>query len=277
MIFAHIPAAQALPVNQLKAMGTIQEFGPEQEGFVSDYNFEGIVSLWNCSGSLVRFEQSRSDDKAVVLTNGHCLGRMPKPNTFVHNKSANTSFGILNPEGKSLGRIRATKIMYGTMTGTDLALFRLDKTYNQILSEYNVRPLTLSNRRPNTGDSIEVISGYWKRGYSCQIETFIHELQEAGWTMKDSIRYSRPGCEVVGGTSGSPIILANSRTVIGINNTGNESGKLCEMNNPCEVDETGKKTANKGYTYGQQTYQIYTCLTDKLEIDLKKDGCQLYH
>ena len=35
-------------------------------------DFTGIAALSNCSASLVRYAESVSTDKALVLTNGHC-------------------------------------------------------------------------------------------------------------------------------------------------------------------------------------------------------------
>ena len=68
------------------------------------------------------------------------------------------------------------------------------------------------------------------------IDKFIFMVKEANWTFKDSIRYT-DGCDTIGGTSGSPIIEAGTRTVIGVNNSANESGRKCTMNNPCEISE----------------------------------------
>ena len=39
-----------------------------------EYDYEGIVKLSNCSGSIIRFKNQSIDDHAIVLTNGHCLG-----------------------------------------------------------------------------------------------------------------------------------------------------------------------------------------------------------
>ena len=282
ILFFSVQSAYAFPINQLSANDNpFFTIDPQKAlndpAFTKNYDFEGIVSLRGCSGSLVRFEQSRNSDNAMVLTNGHCLGRFPAPGKIIENQSDRRAFGVLNPQGRNLGRVRAKRIIYGTMTKTDMALFELQDTYEDIFSKFNVRPLTLSSRKANINDRIEIVSGYWKRGYSCHVEKFIHQLKEDKWTMEDSIRYSRPGCRVIGGTSGSPIILADSRTVIGVNNTGNESGRTCTMNNPCEVDENGKVSAHKGYSYGQQTYWIYSCLSDQLKLDLNKPGCQLHH
>jgi len=246
------------------------------------YNFDGIIEIRSifggCSASLVRFDFSKDSDKAIILTNGHCLeGGMPGANTFVFNKNSNRKFNVLDPKTANvLGRIEAEKIMYGTMTGTDLALYKLTTTYKDIQSKFGVNALTLDRGLSPVGEKIEIISGYWKRGFSCEIELVVPTLKEGEWTMNNSIRYSRPGCEVYGGTSGSPILRAGTRTVVGINNTGNESGEKCTLNNPCEVDESGNITAVKGYGYGQQIKNIYNCLNNLLEIDLSLSTCNLY-
>lgn len=244
--------------------------------FTADFNFEGIVALSNCSGSLVQLEGGKDTDRALVLTNGHCYENgMPRPGQVIYRRPANRRFTVMGPRGESLGRVNAVQVIYATMTKTDMALYQLQETYEQIYRSYNVRPLTLASQHPTVGTGIEVISGYWRRGYRCNIEHFVHRLDEEGWTMYDSIRYSRPGCEVVGGTSGSPVIMAGTRTVIGVNNTGNESGRRCTRNNPCEIDEQGNVTFIKGYSYGQQTYWIYSCLDANREFDLNVAGCLL--
>lgn len=238
------------------------------------YDFEGIVKLSNCSGSLVRFKGQPLNTKGIVLTNGHCVSRrFIKPGQIILNKRDRRRMRVADTNMR-FTRIRAEKILYGTMTGTDAALFRIQQTYEE-LERKGISALELSDVRPYVDTEIEVISGYWERGYSCQIEKFIHEMREADWVFEDSLRYSRPGCETIGGTSGSPIIDKDKRTVIGVNNTGNESGRECTMNNPCEVDANGNVNVIKGASYGQQTYWFYDCVTPDYEIDPNLPGCKL--
>lgn len=246
--------------------------------FTGSYNFEGIVSLSNCSGSLVRFENSQDTDMAMVLTNGHCLeGGFVRPNEVIVDQVSNRSFSILDSQGSTLGRVGASRIIYATMTKTDMTLYRLQTTFAAIKKDFGISPLTMASTPPQINDSIEVISGYWRRGYACGVERFVTELREANWIFADSLRYTRPGCETVGGTSGSPVILAGTRTVVGVNNTGNEDGFRCTMNNPCEVDSSGSITFEKGVSYGQQTYWVYSCLETDGSLNLKKPGCLLPH
>ncbi len=248
------------------------------ESFTASYDFEGIVALSNCSGSLVQYEGAADSDPAMVLTNGHCLQEgFPDPDTYIANKASSRRFQVLNKNATTVGFVSATKIIYGTMTKTDMAIYELSSTVGEIKKKFGFAPLTLSSKKAAVGTGIEVISGYWQRGYSCSIEAFIFELREGDWVNKDSIRYSRPGCEVIGGTSGSPIIEAGTRVVVGVNNTGNESGLRCTENNPCEISEKGDVFYKRGYSYGQQTYWIYSCLDEKKQLDLKKTGCELFH
>lgn len=244
--------------------------------FTGNYDFEGIVSLNNCSGSLIRFENSRDTDLAVVMTNGHCNENgFLSPGEIMVNRPSSRSFGLMKSNGSVTTYLRATTIIYSTMTKTDITLYRLGQTYAQILASTGVRPLTLSSRHPELHQPIEVISGYWHRGYSCSINSFVFHLKEADWIDEDSIRYSDEGCDTIGGTSGSPIVATGTRTVIGINNTGNENGEQCTENNPCEIDENGKVTYQQGWSYGQQTYWIYSCLNSNNELDLNQTGCEL--
>lgn len=246
--------------------------------FTADFNFEGIVGLSNCSGALVQLENGRDTDNGLILTNGHCLEfGMPQPGQFVYGKPSTRSFHLFGANTNTFSKVNATQVIYSTMTKTDMTLYKLRETYAEIKTNFGINPLTLSSQHPSVNEPLEVISGYWGRGYSCNIETFVNKLSEAGWVSEDSIRYSRPGCEVIGGTSGSPVIRAGTRTVIGVNNTGNESGDECTENNPCEIDPAGNVSAHKGFSYGQQTYWIYTCLNQSNEFDLSVPGCLLPH
>lgn len=265
-------SAQALPLPKAN-----MSFRSLPANFTRDFNFEGIVALSNCSGSLIRLENSRDTDNALILTNGHCLETgMPKPGQYVYGKPSSRTFKLYNSEDRVVARLNATQIVYSTMTKTDMTIYKLQETYQEIKSKYHVNALLLSSQHPSVSDPIEVISGYWNRGYSCAIEAFVTQLKEGGWVMEDSIRYTRPGCVVIGGTSGSPVIHRDNRTVLGVNNTGSESGQKCTMNNPCEVDASGAITAHKDYSYGQQTYLVYTCLNQSNELDLSVPGCKLH-
>ena len=247
---------------------------PESADFASPYDYSGIVALSNCSGSLVRFDDSQDEDKALVLTNGHCTGTI-EPGTVRYKESANRTFDLLNAAGGKLGKVTTNQLVYATMTKSDMALYALNETYAVIVKKFGIQALTVSRTQPAVETAIEVISGYWKRGYSCSIETISFGLQEGRWNFESSIRYSRPGCDVIGGTSGSPVIEAGTRTVVAINNSGNQDGLQCKVNNPCEIDADGGIIFKKGYSYAQQTYWLYSCRTEAGVLDFTLPGCVL--
>ncbi len=276
-LFALNTHALALPLGNgidAEALGLAPQFGEEESAAV---DFTAIVALSNCSGSYVKFKTSLGTDKGMVLTNGHCFeGGFINAGQIKQDVASTRTFRLLSSDGRNtVATLRAQRVMYATMTDTDVTLYRLNQTFDQIKTQYSVDPLVISDARPAAGAPMKVVSGYWKRIYTCNIDDFVHALKEGEWTFTDSIRYSSPGCETIGGTSGSPIVHSDTREVIGINNTGNEDGERCTLNNPCEVDADGNVTVKEGASYGQETYQIYTCLSTTNQIDLTKEGCML--
>lgn len=235
-------------------------------------DFAGTVKLSNCSGSLVRLPSSTDADKALVLTNGHCVELMKPGQVYVDTTVRERTFELLNGVGSTLATLTTTKLVYATMTGTDAAFYQLNTTYGQIRQQYGSRALELSADHPVAKTAIRIVSGYWKKIYSCQIDGFVHQLKEGDWTWRDSLRYT-PSCNTIGGTSGSPIIDNASGKVVGVNNTGNESGGRCTVNNPCEIDATGKVTVRKGINYGQQTYNFVSCFGPGTKLNLSLPGC----
>jgi V8-like Glu-specific endopeptidase len=273
-------AATTVAVSALLLAGTqayAAEAAPEAPRLAAPgADFTGIAALSNCSASLVRYAESLSTDSALVLTNGHCYeGGMPSPGQVIVNRSSSRSITLLRPNSSNAGTIRANRVLYSAMTKTDVTLYQINESYASIKSRLNITPLTLAKQAPANGAGMAVVSGYWKRIYTCSVQATIPELREAGWVMKSSIKYQQPGCETIGGTSGSPIVSTSTGEVIGVNNTGNEDGEQCTLNNPCEVDANGNITVDQGAAYGQQTWWFYTCLTATRTLDLNKTGCQL--
>ncbi|OLZ70844.1 hypothetical protein AV521_12575 [Streptomyces sp. IMTB 2501] len=238
-------------------------------------DFAGTVALSDCSGSVIRFPNSADSDPALVLTNGHCLETgFPDPGQVITGQSSSRTFGLLNSAGSKVATLRANQVVYSTMTDTDVTIYRLTSTYAQIKSSYGISPLTVNDSHPTAGTAIKVVSGYWKRTYSCSIDGFVYRLKEGDWTWKDSVRYTS-SCNTIGGTSGSPVIDTSTGKVVAVNNTGNEDGETCTVNNPCEVDESGNVTIHKGTNYAEETYQIPACFTTGNKLDLSASGCTL--
>ncbi|MFF8941138.1 serine protease [Streptomyces sp. NPDC014864] len=238
-------------------------------------DFAGTVSLSNCSGSVIRFPGSADSDPALVLTNGHCLETgFPAPGEVVVDQASSRSFGLLNSAGTRVGTLRASKVAYSTMTDTDVTIYQLTRSYAQIKSSYGISALTMSDTHPVAGSAIKVVSGYWKRIYSCNVDGFVYRLKEGDWTWKDSVRYTS-ACNTIGGTSGSPVVDVATGKVVAVNNTGNEDGESCTVNNPCEVEESGNVTVRQGINYAEETYQIAACFGAGNKLNLSASGCTL--
>lgn len=238
-------------------------------------DFAGTVSLSNCSGSVIRFPSSADTDPALVLTNGHCLETgMPGAGQVVTGQSSSRTFGLLNSAGTKVATLRANQVVYSTMTDTDVTIYRTTTTYAAIKSSYGISPLTVQDTHPVAGTAIKVVSGYWKRVYSCNVDGFVYRLKEGDWTFKDSVRYTS-ACDTIGGTSGSPVIDAGTGKVVAVNNTGNEDGQRCTVNNPCEVDAAGNVTVRQGINYAQEIYNIPACFTTGNKLNLSASGCTL--
>lgn len=241
-------------------------------------DYTGIVALSNCSGSLVRVPGAADSDPALVLTNGHCYeGGMPSPGQVITDQPSSRTFSLLDPGGQgTLGTLRATTMLYSTMTDTDVTLYKLNTSYAAIQQSYGTPALELSLDHPAAGTDLRVVSGYWRRTYSCSLDGFVYRLREDQWTWKDSVRYTS-SCDVIGGTSGSPVIDAGSGKVIAVNNTINENGESCTLDNPCEVDESGNITVHQNIGYAQETYILAACIAPGSVLDFTRPGCTVPH
>ncbi|MFJ7998226.1 serine protease [Streptomyces sp. NPDC096310] len=263
------------PTKAVRADAATRVADPAPRTQLAAVDFAGTVALSNCSGSVVRTPRSQPSDPALVLSNGHCLETgFPAAGQVIVDRASTRTFTLLNSAGTGVATLRASKIAYATMTDTDVSLYQLTSTYAQIQSAYGITALELNAARPVQGTAIKVVSGYWKRIYSCGIDGFAYLLKEGSWTWKDSVRYTS-ACNTIGGTSGSPVIDDATGKVVAVNNTGNEDGARCTLNNPCEVDANGTVTVRQGINYAQETYGIVACVTTGSKIDLSAAGCTL--
>ena len=245
----------------------------------------GTVKINNgCSGALIRAPKGAATDRAVVLTNGHCVSPRPAPGeTIGSHAPAPTAFTpvmISDDAGNVVQRSRVARVLGATMTGTDIAVLELDATYEEI-GAHGVNALMLAPSGPRPGDAIQVLSALSQQDWTCTVGAVVPELREGGYTMKDSIRYLLgSGCdgEAAGlshGDSGSPIVNSDTREIVGIHNTGNDDGEECTDDNPCEITADGTVLTTRGAKYGQQTADLISCFDGGRTFSLTAPGCRL--
>src|SRR5262245_54346215 len=100
--FAVAAPAFALPVGSEKDAREAQKAAPSwAELEAAGVDFTAIVALSNCSGSLVRFTTSQPTDKAMVLSNGHCVGGFITAGDAIISQSSSRSFSLLSASGTS--------------------------------------------------------------------------------------------------------------------------------------------------------------------------------
>lgn len=274
-VLASAAAALAAATGVVFGASPAQATAPAPAPTVTATSLAGTIALSNCSAALVRYPTSVASDQAMMLTNGHCYeGGFLSAGQVLINRSSTRSGTLLSSTGSTLGTVRADRILYATMTGTDVTLYRLTSTFATLQSQFGATALTLAAKRPTDVVNIGIPSSFFKRIWTCQINGFVNTLREGDWTWRDSIRYDAD-CKTIHGTSGSPIVDADSGQIVGINNTGNDDGARCTLNNPCEVAADGTTTVVKGQSYGEQTYWFNTCLTADRVIDLTVSGCLL--
>ncbi|QCX82502.1 Trypsin (plasmid) [Streptomyces sp. YIM 121038] len=237
-------------------------------------SLEGAVDLDGCSGSVVRANNAKPSDPALLLTNGHCVtGDRPAPKAAVANRVEKRKVTVLNRTGKPKTTAATTKLVYATMTGTDVALYQLNKTYAQLTAE-GAKVFKLAAMGPREATPLDLVAGGLRKTWSCAVGGVVPELREEGYALRNAIRYTED-CRAGAGASGAPLVNPHTGAVIGIHNTTNELGRVCTASNPCEVDSQGRKTVHKARRYGQQTAGIIPCLTSGSRVDLSLPKCTL--
>ena len=237
--------------------------------------FAGTASLPGCSGAVVRWPAALDEDRAVVITNGHCV-RQPYlgAREVLVDRKQWRKIDLLNDRGEVALPTIAVRLLYASMYRTDVAVLELHETYAD-LAEAGVAPLSLASRGPSRGDEVRIPSGFWREQRSCRTQGTAYRLHEREWDWWRSIRLpALDGCHIRGGYSGSPIVDRDTGLVVGIANTGYVGGRRC-IDSACEEDRRGDVVMRKNMNYGQQTAWLLTCLDAGRSFDLDTPGCRL--
>ena len=240
-----------------------------------DDRFAGTARLPGCSGAVVRWPAALDTDRAVVLTNGHCV-RQPflGAREVLVDERRWTRVDLLDGRGRVAREARAVRLQYASMYRTDIALLTLRETYADLAGD-GVTPLSLATEGPARGDRIRIPSGYWTEQRACTTTGTAYRLHERDWDWWGSIRLpARDGCSIRGGYSGSPIVSQDTGLVVGVANTGYVGGRRC-IDSACEENRHGRVVMRRHMNYGQQTSWLLGCLDAGRTFDLHAAGCRL--
>ncbi|WP_299923406.1 serine protease [uncultured Nocardioides sp.] len=272
---ALVPLVVAVVVTVLVSVVGALVAAPTASAATDGGRFAGTVRLPGCSGSVVRWPAALDTDRAVVLTNGHCVRRpfLGAREVLVGHRRW-TRVELLDGLGRVARVGRAVRLQYATMYRTDVAVLRLRDTYAD-LARAGVAPLVLAAEGPSRGDRIRIPSGYWTEQRACTTTGTAYRLHERMWDWWSSIRLpARDGCAIRGGYSGSPIVSRQTGLVVGIANTGYVGGRRC-IDSACEENRRGRVVMRRGMNYGQQTSWLLGCLDAGRTFDLDVPGCRL--
>lgn len=237
----------------------------------TDY-LAGTVRIGDCSGSIVRWT---TDDqaRAVLLTNAHCLFFIP-PGAHAVNRPGSWTPVLFNAEGGlHFERLGRTRLLYATMTDTDLALLELPWSYGELRGA-GIPAFEIASQTARAGSDLILASGNERRVDVCRIDAIVDILRSddpASHTFRKSYRLA--GCSAAHGVSGSPLIVPGSRIVAGIENL-RVDGQSCK-DSFCELQTNGSFAFHARTTYGQRVDGIRRCLSASGQFDLDAASCDL--
>lgn len=244
----------------------------------------GSVVVNGCSAGLARLPDADPASPALVLTNGHCLDLRSidrsrsaylYPGEFLHDRSETSLIENIIVTMQTPARpksLRVRRVIFSTMTTTDVSILELEESLQTLERDHGVNAFILDLEDHRASGQADVIASYFNRRFSCPLEGQVH-LNEGPYRTTEGVRLGM-GCSIYPGVSGSPIIRAGSNHMIGLANTHfSGSGQDCSLNNPCEVDNQGRRrSAEIGRSYGVALSNLKGC-THGGEFDFTRSTC----
>lgn len=249
-----------------------------------DRQYNAVGRFGSCSGVFIAPKGAEENSPAYILSNGHCIGPLLPPKSALFDiKTPNTmTFNLFVGTSQERLLIASKIVRYASMVDTDLAIVELDSSFGALVAS-GINPLQLAEKRPKTGDPVINIGipaagiasdRLGLRGSVCSYLDTV-ALREGPYTFSSSIRVQ---CSVLGGSSGSPIILQGTGQIAALINTTpvdmDAFKEDCEINRPCEVDSTGTVLRSQ-YNYAQDVVSLTKCFDSKASFDRGQAACDL--
>jgi hypothetical protein len=245
----------------------------------------------SCTAVFIRViagEQISSSTPAYALTSGHCV-KFFGTNEVMVDQVPGQSIGniqlIFDYFYDTGGKwpVRVKKIAWASMKGADLAVLELDKTFSEMTERGGIQPWALNNDEPVLSEAIKVV-GVPVTGIPPE-DAFLRlaecssgpqaNLIEYRWFFNDA--WSNQCADIVGGSSGSPVISATGNRLLALLNTttsGSPHYGDCFLNRPCEVLPTGPD-ARESTNYAVGLKGLKECFDSEGRFDLNRPACPL--
>ena len=246
----------------------------------------------DCSAVLIDTGRSETE-KAYVLTNGHCshieIEYIGTKDVFINEETffAFTANFYFDSERKAVS-FKGNKLVYLTMSGTDIAIYELDHTIADLKSRgFNF--FKISKKIPKGNE--KVINVGMPMNHMPMNSMYIHyseckllghaSIKENVWSWPESLRHN---CSAVGGMSGSPLIDIKTNEIIGLVNTVVEDEMMsepdCSMGKPCEIkldkiEKIEKISTHPEFNYAQRVDKLALCFKENGDFDLNLESCKL--
>lgn len=243
----------------------------------TSFDFNGSASINGCSGALFIMKGMVPTQKALLITNGHCIrlkdlrgsGTLyPAPGERIHDlevPEVREKTHLTLHSGRGSWNLAPEKLLFATMTGTDIAIYELGETYQELDFRYGLKPFALDREPLKRGNPVVIHAGNYNRTELCQMDGWAN-LREGPYHTNQAVRFS-PECSIYNGFSGSPVMKPGSRIISALANTHYDEeaeGLLCDIGKTCEVDDQGQVLAPKnGQSYGVSVHRLYDCFDGK--------------
>ncbi|TCV95699.1 V8-like Glu-specific endopeptidase [Luteibacter rhizovicinus] len=219
-----------------------------------------LMAASHCTATLIAGEGPVDPQRpALILTAGHCAAHdlgdnnaivdapadsawRYTPAYFIDTQPAHTSFAV-------------ERVLYATMKSIDLAVMQLDATYGD-LAAVGIAPMRLEPTATTIATPIELthvpIIGVpdeerYLRHSLCTANEARRLFEDRHpWFWTSAVPNDCEG--VAGGTSGSPVVLRDRASVIGVLNTTVDESNGCGSGRPCELVE-GEGMPREGSSY----------------------------
>lgn len=248
--------------------------------------FKPVGKLWTslqCTATLISGTETPDKDlPALILTAGHCVDNNMGTNRVIVGQPVLQNWEFIPDyfidKKEELHPVKVNKVVYATMKQYDLAVLQLDATYGDMAIK-GILPMKLQRSPSPQKQPIELahipIDGVdmehrYIRHSACNITDKTSALYEGIFPWLWEPAYSMDCTGVVGGSSGSPVVLNEQANIIGIVNTTVTPGyNGCGLGRPCEI-VGNHSSIREGASYFIPVNRIIDALTSDGILDTTK-------